>query len=202
MCGKILSEELAKLELDLSKGSSGTVYFFDDQNNELETVGFNVPDDGTDKAPPPVVLNVEHLVFKLILIEGSFELLQVRGLSQATVDAFNDYEERLTHIRTAIEENWGKHTAQILLPNTYYRVSIPTTSKRKKKSNSSWTPANFTEYMYFKTGNPPGIHDPGLEPDSQALEPVAGTEHYPNRGPLQDFSAYIDVDYPCRRPAE
>ena len=64
--------------------------------------------------------------------------------------------------------------------------------RAEKKGNSSWTPADFAEYLYFKTGNPPGIHDPGLEPDSQALEPVAGTEHYPNRGPLQDLSAYID----------
>lgn len=195
-----LPEEMAKLELDLSKGSTGTVFFLDEQNAALETVPFNVPDDQTNNAALPVVLNVEQLAFKLILVEGTFQLLQVRGLAQATVDAFNDYEERLTHIRTAIEENWGKHTAQILLPNKYYRVSVSTTSKRRKKGNDSWTPANFTEYMYFRTGNPPGIHDPALEPEGQALEPVAATEHYPNRGPLQDLSAYIETTVPAGAP--
>ena len=185
-----LPEEMSKLELDLSKGSNGTVYFLDEQNNQLDTVGFNVPDDGTAKPARPVSLNVEHLAFKVILVEGNFELLQVRGLPQATVDAFNDYEERLTNIRTAIEENWGKHTAQILLPNKYYRVRVSTTSKRRKNGNDSWTTANFTEYMYFKTGSPPGT----------ALGPVADTEHYPNGGPLQDLSAYIDTTIPVGAP--
>ena len=195
-----LPKEMTKLELDLSKGSTGAVYFLDDQNNQLETAGFNVADDGTDKPAQPVALNAENVASKLILIKGSFELLQVRALTQAAIDAFNDYEDRLTHIRTYIEENWGRHTAQILLPNSYYRVSIQTSSKRRKKGDSTWTPADFTEYMYFKTGNPPGIHDPDLEPEGQELEPVAGAEHYPNRGPLQDLSAYVDATIPAGAP--
>lgn len=195
-----LPEEMARLELHLSKGSSGTVYFLDEQNKELEAVAYNIPDDGTNKPAQPVALDVEHLAFKLILVEGSFQLLQVRGLPQASVDAVADYEERSTRIRTILEENWGKHSAQILLPNKYYRVRVDTASSRRKKGNSAWSTQNLTEYMYFKTGDPPGIYDRGLEPSGPALEPVSETEHYPTRGPLRDLSPYIDQTVPAGRP--
>lgn len=193
-------EQMNRLELDLSKRSNGTVYFLDGDNNQLEAVDYSVLNDGTNSPAQPVTLDTAHLAFKLILIEGEFELLQVRGLPQATVDAFNESEQRSTHIRTTLEENWGRHSAQILLPNKYYRVRVDTATSRRKKSNSEWDSQNFTEYMYFKTGDPPGIYQPGLAPSGPALEPVSGTEHYPTRGPLQELSPYVDQTMPAGAP--
>jgi len=194
-----LPEKMNRLEFDLSKGSNGTVSFLDDDNNQLEAVSYSIPNSGANKPAQPVALDVEHLAFKLVLIEGDFELLQVRGLPQATVDAYNDYQERLTHIRTTLEENWGRHSAQILLPNKYYRLRIDTASSRRKKGNSNWDTHEFGEYMYFKTGDPPGVYDQNIEPVGPALEPVSGTEHYPTRGPLQDLSLYVEQTVPAGR---
>ena len=184
-----MPEEMNRLRIYLAKGSTGKIIYLDQAEAAIREVPFNIPDDGTMSAVDPLELDVSDLSFRLLQIEGNFEFMQIAGLPQAVVDAQADYTERLTSIQTMIEENWGKHTAQILLPNCYYRLRVETTASRKKKTNSSWSSENFVEHMYFKTGDPAGIPDPTISASTGDLNPAAGTEQYPQqRATARPFS--------------
>src|SRR5690606_6781206 len=107
-------------------------------------------------AVEPVFLSTGITPFQSFLIMGQFDIIRVCGITQEAQDTY-DYNAGLsTHLQTTLEENWGKHSAQILQPNKYYRLKIETATSMRKHGGA-WEEKIYTENMYFKTGNPPGL---------------------------------------------
>ncbi|MEM6767542.1 MAG: hypothetical protein AAF655_21575 [Bacteroidota bacterium] len=179
---------MASLKFTFSEGSTGHIYFLDEGGKKLDSIFFQV------KSAEQSTIQIEELPAKVdsIRLEGEFALASVSGIPQSLVDARKEVSQRQTHFRTTLEENWGKHSAHILSPNTYYRLKIDTISKRRKKGNDTWSEQTFSEYIYFKTGNPPGV-------DVSAVD-AAEREKYPIGGPLVNLASYVQACIPAGGP--
>ncbi len=190
-------EDIIKADLHLSKHSNGTIYVYDEENKEVQQVPFDIPGDISDEEVLPIIIETQSQdPFRSFLVKGWFDIIRVCGVTQEAQDIY-DYNANLdTLLQESLEENWGKHTEQILYPNKYYRLKIVTTTSRKK-NKGDWEPEEFIEYMYFKTGNPPG-------PIAETQDEV-GTDpknRYDLEGPLSNLSAYVDYTIPAAANAD
>jgi hypothetical protein len=75
-----------------------------------------------------------------------------------------------------------------ITPGKYYRLKVETATYRRK-NNNDWENRQFTEYLYLKTGNPPG-------PASDLQSAMADSERYDLEPPLKDLSAYVAYTIP------
>src|SRR5690606_33061669 len=115
-------------------------------------------------------------------------------ITQEAQDTY-DYNAGLsTHLQTTLEENWGKHSAQILQPNKYYRLKIETATSMRKHGGA-WEEKIYTENMYFKTGNPPGLQV-SIQTEVDAID------RNDLDGLLMDLSAYINYTIPKNATAD
>lgn len=190
-------DDIIRADLYLSKESLGTVYLYDKENRELKQIEFNIPSTIPDEEMQPVILSLDTgEAFRSFLVAGGFDIIRVCGVTKKAHDIF-DYNSGLsTHLQTNLEETWGKHTAQILEPNKYYRLVIETQSSRRKNEGEWKNPGtSFMEYMLFKTGNPPG-------PPASTQTEVDDTDRYDLEGPLMDLGAYIDYTIPAGATAD
>jgi len=192
-------EDIIRADLHLSKESLGTVYLYDKENRELKQIEFNIPSTIPDEEMQPVILSLDTgEAFRSFLVAGGFDIIRVCGVTKEAHEIFEYNSGLSTHLQTTIEETWGKHTAQILEPNKYYRLVIETQSSRRKNGGAWENPgSSFKEYMFFKTGNPPG------PPSSIQLE--AGddtTVRYDLDGPLTSLSPYIEYTIPAGATAD
>lgn len=190
-----LPEEAVKAEVHLSKNSQGTIYLYNTENSVLEQVDFNIPADLPNNEVQPVTLVTSSAdAFRAFLVMGRFDIIRVCGvtLEAQEIHAYN--AGLSTHLQASLEENWGTHTAQILAPNKYYRLEIKTATSRRK-NGGSWDVQEFTEYMFFKTGYPPG-------PPAPTQTEVDEAGRYDLDGPLVDLSAYIDYTIPAGAAAD
>ncbi|MCF6154504.1 MAG: hypothetical protein E3K36_04465 [Candidatus Brocadia sp.] len=190
-------EDIVRADLYLSKESLGTVYLYDKENRELKQIEFNIPSTIPDEEMQPVILSLDTgEAFRSFLVAGGFDIIRVCGVTKEARDIFEYNSGLSTHLQTSLEETWGKHTAQILEPNKYYRLVIETQSSRRKNEGEWENPgASFMEYMFFKTGNPPG-------PPASTQTEVDDTNRYDLDGPLKDISAYIDYTIPAGATAD
>jgi hypothetical protein len=184
-----MPEEMVKSEIYFSKGSAGTIYLYNRENAEIQQVPFNIPDDRPDVNMEPVLVQVEANTFRSFLVTGQYKLIRVCGVTEEAHETFVHNSGLNTHLQTSLEEHWGRHTAQILHPNKYYRLQINTTASRRKVG-SSWEDELFTEYLYFKTGNPPG-------PSAPTQTEVAESDRYDLEGPLSGLSSYVEYTIPA-----
>ncbi len=190
-------EDIIKADLHLSKYSNGTIYVYDKDNAEVQQIPFDIPGNLADDEVLPVVIETQsEEPFRSFLVSGWFDIIRVCGVTQEAQDIY-DYNANLEkRLQESLEENWGKHTEQILYPNKYYRLKIDTATSRKK-NGGDWDTEEFTEYMYFKTGNPPGPisdtqNDVGEDPK----------DRYDLDGPLQDLTPYVDYTIPAGATAD
>jgi hypothetical protein len=185
--------EMAEIQVHLAKNSWGTIYLYDASDQQLEQIAFDFPWESADEDMQPVVIAAGD-PFRSFLISGVYNLIRVCGVSVEARETFLNDSRLPTHLQTRLEENWGRHTAQILHPNKYYRLQVETSASRCK-GEGAWTEETFTEYLFFKTGNPPG-------PPSELQEAVPDNERYDLSEPLKDLSAYIDHTIPSGATAD
>ena len=190
-------EDILKADLHLSKHSNGTIYVYDEENTEVQQISFDIPGDLPDNEVSPLVIETESQdPFRSFLVSGWFDIIRVCAVTEEAQQVYDHNANLDVHLQESLEENWGKHTEQILHPNKYYRLKIDTKTSRKK-NNGSWEEEGFTEYMYFKTGNPPG---PAAETqDEVGTEP---SNRYDLEGPLADLSPYVDFTIPSGANAD
>ena len=189
-----MPEEVVKADVHLSKNSQGTVYLYDRENTEIQQIEFDIPGDLPDNQVRPVTLNIGGEPFRSFLLLGGFNIIRVCGVTEEAQDTFEYNGGLNTHLQDSLEENWGKHTAQILNPDKYYRLEIKTAASRRK-NGGSWEEQEFTEYMFFKTGNPPG-------PAAPTQTEVDDIDRYDLDGPLRDLGGYIDYTIPAGATAD
>lgn len=189
-----MPEDVVKADVHLSKNSQGTIYLYDRENTEIEQVAFDIPEDLPDNEVQPVILSINAEPFRSFLLLGQFDIIRVCGVTEEAQETYEYNAGLNTHLQESLEENWGKHTAQILHPNKYYRLEIKTATSRRKNSGS-WEEQEFTEYMFFKTGNPPG-------PSASTQTEVDDADRYDLEGPLMDLGAYIDYTIPAGAAAD
>ncbi|MES2732251.1 MAG: hypothetical protein V4714_10895 [Bacteroidota bacterium] len=183
-----MPENMDRTEVHLSKDSQGTLYLYDKVNHEIGQLAFDIPASLSDEEVQPVELNLAGQTFRSFLLSGHFKLIRVCGVTEDDHATYVSNADLDTHLQTSLDENWGQHTAQILHPNKYYRLNIVTTATWYKGGSSDFQ--EFSEYMYFKTGNPPG-------PPAPTQEEEADTDRYDLVSPLSDLSAYIDYTIPA-----
>lgn len=184
-------EHMVFADLHLSKSSQGTIYLYNQAREEVSQIPFSIPSTTADSDMEPVRLSLsENIPFRSFLVVGEFDIIRVCGV---TPDGFeiNNYNQSVSqHLVESIEETWGKHTDKLLEPDTYYRVEVVTASRRRK-NGGSWDEKTFTEYMFFKTGNPPG-------PAAQTAENVTDvTKRYDLEGPLSTLAPYVEYTIPA-----
>jgi hypothetical protein len=187
-------QDIINADLHLSKSSQGTVYLYNRENRQLRQIEFDIPSALPDEEVQPVALSLETgEAFRSFLVTGNFDIIMVCGVTQEAQDIYNYNGGLMNHLQTSVEETWGQHINQILEPNKYYRLSIETKSSSRKNGGSWEGPGtSFEEYMFFKTGNPPG------PPAPTQLE--AGTEltlRYDLDSPLTSLSSYVDYTIPA-----
>ena len=132
----------------------------------------------------------------MIGIEGDFGLIQAKFLSAAEHQR-QQYNDTLTATyHETLEETWN-HSDKILEPGKYYRLRVTTSTTRRRK-NGAWEEAQpFEEYLYFKTGNPPGADDPALSTYPAAADEDQEALNYHARQPLKDVQPYVDHTVPA-----
>jgi hypothetical protein len=188
-------EDIVKSEIHLSKGSNGNIIMYDKENTQFENIVFDIAESLPDNEVQPVILEAGSTgTFRSFLITGQYEIIRVCSVTEDAHETYLNNAGLDTHLQTSLEENWGRHTAQILHPNKYYRLTVITTASRRK-SKGEWVPQQFEEYMYFKTGNPPG---PPAAMQLNSLE----TERYDLEEPLKDLSSYINYSIPAGAAAD
>ncbi len=189
-----LPQEVIHSQVHISKDSEGTIYLYDKENTEIKQLVFSIPVGIPDDEVLPITLEMDGQLFQSFLVLGRFDIIRVCGVTQEAQENY-DYNAGLsTHLQSTVEENWGKHTAQILQPNKYYRLKIETATSRIK-NGGSWEVRDFNENMYFKTGNPPG-------PPADTQVEVEDTMRYDLEGPLMNLNAYIDFTIPAGSTAD
>ncbi len=190
-------EDILKADVHLSKNSNGTIYVYDKDNAEVQQIPFDIPASLADDEVLPVLIETQsEEPFRSYLITGWYKIIRVCGVTEEAQEIY-DYNANLEkHLQESLEENWGKHTEQILYPNKYYRLKIDTATSRRK-NNDAWVAEDFTEYMYFKTGNPAG--------PTAGTQDEVGTEpkdRYDLDGSLRDLSPYVDYTVPIGATAD
>jgi len=189
-------EDIVNGELHLSKNSQGIVYLYDRENREVKQVEFDIPSTTADEDMRPLLLSLESgASFRSFLVTGDFDIIRVCGIAQEAHDTYEFNQSLRNHLQTSLEETWGQHTSQLLEPGKYYRLMIETRSSRSK-NNGPWEGMDFVEYMFFKTGNPPGPPAPTQE------EVVNVADRYDLDGPLTSLALYIDYTIPANATAD
>jgi hypothetical protein len=186
-----MPDDMVKTEVHFAKNSHGSVYLYDAAENEIEQIDFDIPWDVPDDQVQPVELAVEDQTFRSFLVSGVCRIIRVCALTEEDHQTYQNNANLPNHLQTQVEENWGRHTAQILHPNKYYRLQVETSASRKKGSGD-WAEETFIEYMYFKTGNPPG-------PLSELQLAVPAEERYDREESLKDLTAYVAYTIPAGR---
>ncbi len=189
-----MPEDVVKADVHLSKNSQGSIYLYDRENTEIQQIEFDIPDDLPDNEVRPVTLSFGGEPFRSFLLLGRFNIIRVCGVTEEAQDTYEYNSGLNTHLQDSLEENWGKHTAQILTPNKYYRLEIKTAASRRK-NGGGWQEQEFIEYMFFKTGNPPG-------PPASTQTEVDDIARYDLDGPLSDLGAYVDYTIPAGATAD
>jgi len=101
---------------------------------------------------------------------------------------------RLSQRTTGSAEQPEPEYDDLLEPDHYYRLTVETKVIRRNGDNGE-EPSTFTEKIYWQTGQPPGVYDP--PPDDQGESQVHAHEHYSQKGPLKDLSAYVEYTVPA-----
>ena len=180
---------MIRAEVHFSKNSFGTISVYDKTENQVEQVEFNIPWDLPDDQVRPVELSTSGATFRSFFISGVCQIIRICGVTEGDFEIFQNNAAISSHLQTSVEENWGQHTAALLHPNKYYRLQVETSASRRK-NGGDWTERNFIEYIYFKTGNPPG--------QPSELQLAAGDDRrYDLQEPLKDLGAYIDHTIPA-----
>ena len=189
-------EDIVTAKLHLSKNSQGTIYLYDQENREVRQVEFDIPSTTADEDMRPLLLSLESgASFRSFLVTGDFDIIRVCGVTQEAQDTYEYNQSLRSHLQTSLEETWGQHTNQLLEPGKYYRLKIETKSSRSK-NKGTWEGMDFIEYMFFKTGNPPGPPAPTQE------EVVDVADRYDLNGPLTSLAPYIDYTIPANATAD
>jgi hypothetical protein len=189
-----LPEDAVKTDVHLSKNSQGSIYVYDRENTQIRQIEFDIPEDLADDEVRPVTLDLAGQTFRAFLLTGRFKLIRACAITEEAAETFGYNGGLNTHLQDSLEENWGKHTAQILTPGKYYRLEIKTAASRRK-NGGSWEKREFTEYLFFKTGNPPG------PPASTQIE-VEDAERYDLEEPLNSLVPYIGYTIPAGGAAD
>ncbi|MEM7021539.1 MAG: hypothetical protein AAF637_03000, partial [Pseudomonadota bacterium] len=184
---------MAEAELMFTVGSKGSVYLYDEEDNELEQIEFSV--DRSDIGSPVVARRDDMTGFRSLAIEGVFDLIRVCGTSEEDYATWSDNVDLSTSIGETLEEIWGVHSDKVLFPGLFYRLKVTTSSKRRK-NNGDWAEEEFEEHVYFKTGNPPGADDLGLPTRS------ASDASYHGRQALSDLATYVETTVPMSAAAD
>ena len=184
----VTPEDMVKAQIHFSKNSSGTIYVYDQEQKQIEQVAFDIPWDTPDDQVRPVEILVSNGSFRSFLISGVCSICRICGVSVEAEETFQNNSRISDHLQTSLEENWGQHTAKLLHPNKYYRLQVQTSTSRRK-NNGEWDEEVFTEYMYFKTGNPPGVPPTLPSPDE--------SQRYDLQEPLKDLTPYVAYTVPA-----
>lgn len=127
--------------------------------------------------------------FNLVVIEGNAQLVQVCYITAAEAERCKDEQDTADHAASAGDVYEYPVETELLSPDSYYRVKLVTEALRRRAGQGDFTVIKeFEEYAYFQTAGPPGIFVPL---NNGAMTPSAESEHYPERGPLQDLRAYV-----------
>jgi hypothetical protein len=138
-----MPEDVVKADVHLSKDSQGKIYLYDRENTEIQRIEFYIPDDLPDNEVRPVTLNIDGEPFRSFLLLGRFNIIRVCGVTEEAQETY-EYKGGLnTHLQDTLDENWGKHTAQILTANKYYRLEIKTAASRRK-NGGGWESRNLS----------------------------------------------------------
>lgn len=174
-----LPEDMGKTRLFLDAAASGTVRAYSASRSLITSQSF------AGAAGAPIELTQNSLAIRTLTLTGTFTLLQLATLSEAAYAADSRRIESGLVTSSQLDELWDKHWAEILKPDTKYKISINTQAERKKNSGE-WKSQAYTEYLYFQTGGPPGT----VELDSEA-------KSYPKGGPLANLQAYVGRTIPA-----
>lgn len=186
--------ELFSAYLHFSKGSHGEIFLYNKDNAQLQQVSFDVPAIAGDNDLQPIMLAPVTGSFRSWLITGSFKLIRSCCVTVEAHEIFTNNVGLSKQLQASLDESWGRHTAQILHPGKYYRLNI-TTATNRRKNGGDWTEKTFTEFLYFKTGNPPG---PPAEMQINSPEAI----RYEQTEPLKDLSGYIAYSIPAAGVAD
>ncbi len=78
--------------------------------------------------------------------------------------------------------------AGLLLPQSYYRITVGAEGRRRVRGESDVDVQQFQRVAYFQTADPPGVCDP---PNAGGLAPDTQTQQYPAAGALKDLTPYV-----------
>ncbi len=169
--------------------SNGSIITLDAQGKRLSSQDFKATD-------PDQIISLEAgEAVSSFMVVGDMKLWGITSLSLAEFNRVNEHNSSRTQFRDQLQENWGRHTAHILLPDKYYRLVVETQSSRRRVGNNDWDTQTFTEYMFFKTGEPPGTNTLTTQPSNEEAK-----SKYPYGGILEDLHPYIDTVIPQSRP--
>ena len=123
-----------------AKGSKGLITAYDSKKVQIAEKEFIAKEEVTE-----VTLEIDGNNAMTYTITGSMNLSQITSLSTAELKRVNTIKSQNIKLRQQLEENWGKHSAQILLPNKYYRLVIETRSYRRRTGNTEWQTQDFSK---------------------------------------------------------
>jgi hypothetical protein len=168
----VFPEDVAQVRLSFCPGSAGTVGAYDNLDRELLRTVFT--------GAPGVAVQLAHNTPPIgaVVIKGDFRLIEACGLPVDDFEAAQVQDTLTRRIETTLTEIWNRTEADIFAPNRYYKLKVDTRAERKKSGGSWQEPVDYTEYVYFRTGSPPGTSGqtatPSLQTDQQQGYPVDG----------------------------
>jgi hypothetical protein len=175
------------LQLSFCPNASGEIKVMALDNTVLKTVP--IPTVATEQTLT-ISLPVQNI--RAALVRGSFTLTQVCWLTPDEAAKELEWSQTQTQNAVVLSSSWAKTSADIFNPNRYYRLTVQTQAQRRKTSASTWEAAvPFTEYVQFKTGNPPGV---GM---TAATSTDTGSQlSYPDGGLLSTLDCYVSRTIP------
>jgi hypothetical protein len=185
----VFPEQIRQVELLVGKSRATCSYYDgarkvgerDVVNRTLDSLAIRFPDNLSED-------------FNLLIVHGDMELYRLCYITAKEADRFIEEDETARHASSAGDVYGYPPEAELLLPNSFYKLKVVTEVYRSKGGGSLNPMKSFTQYSYFQTADPPGIYEPS---SAGEMTPTGEDEHYPARGPLRDLTPYVSKVMPA-----
>ncbi|AET67190.1 hypothetical protein Desor_1539 [Desulfosporosinus orientis DSM 765] len=182
----VFPENVNDLHLYLGPDTRLTATVYDDYLQAIASQNVDIPP-GT-MAGQPVTFSGN---IRQVTLAGDGTLAMIKYVTISEKQRAESHKELFQHIAEKTVEHWSEHEANLLEADMYYKLQVETETLRDDKTYK------FSEYTYFQTGKPPGVYLPETTSTEEEPEEKHKEDHYPQGGPLQDLSVYIERTIPA-----